>query len=68
MSSTTPPTCGPRSSSSSPGRLNLSIFSFEVDELTYSNMVNYTTISLGVTWFLDVVPADTRAAYSAERD
>ena len=32
-------------------------------ELGYTNMVNYTTFTVGLTWFIDVVPAEVRAAH-----
>lgn len=41
-------------------------FAFDVDELGYSNMVHYTSFSLGMTWFIDVLPAEVRAAREAE--
>lgn len=47
---------------------NLSIFSFDVDELSYGNMVSYTTLSVGISWFIDVVPDHARAAYFADLD
>ncbi|HPF71104.1 MAG TPA: hypothetical protein PLQ13_10560 [Candidatus Krumholzibacteria bacterium] len=40
-------------------------FAFDVDELGHSNMVNYATLSLGVSWFIDVLPDDVRAAHRA---
>jgi len=46
---------------------DVTTFAFEVDELGYSNMVGYTTLSLGVTWFIDVLPDDIRAAHEADR-
>lgn len=42
-------------------------FAFDVDELGYSNMVHYTSFSLGMTWFIDVLPADIRAAHQADQ-
>ena len=48
------------------GQVDLTTFAFEVDELGYSNFVKYTTFSLGLTWYLDVVPGDVRAAHQAE--
>ena len=48
------------------GQVDLTSFAFQVDELGYSNMVNYATFSLGVSWFIDVVPAEVRAAHQAE--
>lgn len=43
-------------------------FAFEVDELGYSNMVNYFTYSVGLTWLIDVIPEDVRAAHLAEKE
>lgn len=48
------------------GQADLTSFAYEVDELGYSNMVNYATFSLGVSWLIDVVPANVRAAHLAE--
>ena len=48
------------------GQVDLTTFAFEVDELGYSNIVKYTTFSLGLTWYIDVVPANVRAAHLAE--
>lgn len=48
------------------GQVDLTSFAYEVDELGYSNMVNYATFSVGVSWFIDVVPGDVRAAHLAE--
>ncbi len=42
-------------------------FAFDVDELGHSNMVNYATFSIGVSWFFDVLPASVRAAREAAR-
>lgn len=50
------------------GQVDLTTFSFEVDELGYSEMVNYTTFSVGLSWFLDRVPEQVRAAHIAERN
>jgi hypothetical protein len=47
------------------GQVDLTTFAFEVDELGYSNMVNYKTFTIGLSWFIDVVPADVRAAHQA---
>lgn len=47
---------------------DLSIFAYSVEELGYSNMVNYTNFTLGLSWFIDVVPPPARAAYEAERE
>jgi len=48
------------------GGIDVTSFAYEVDELGYSNMINYTTYSLGVSWFIDVVPNNVRAAHLAE--
>lgn len=48
------------------GQVDLTTFSYEVDELGYSNVVKYTTFSLGLSWFIDVIPDDVRAAHQAE--
>ena len=48
------------------GRVDVTTFAYQVDELGYSNMVNYATFSLGLSWFVDVVPGDVRAAHLAE--
>jgi hypothetical protein len=48
------------------GQVDLTSFAFQVDDLGYSNMVNYTTFSLGISWLIDVVPEDVRAAHLAE--
>lgn len=50
------------------GQANISSFAFEVDELGYSNMVNYTTFSLGISWFFDVLPPEVRAAHIASQE
>lgn len=47
-------------------RTDVAVFAFEVDELGYSNMVNYKNFLIGVSWFLDTVPADVRAKHLAE--
>ncbi len=49
------------------GQVNVASFAFEVDELGYSNMVNYTTFSLGLGWFFDVLPPEVRAAHVASK-
>ncbi len=48
------------------GQVDLTTFAFEVDELGYSNIVKYTTFTLGLTWYIDVVPSNVRAAHLAE--
>lgn len=47
-------------------RTDVAVFAFEVDELGYRNMVNYKDFMIGVSWFLDTVPADVRAKHLAE--
>lgn len=49
------------------GGADITTFAFEVDELGYSNMVNYTTFTIGITWHIDVIPDQTRAAWEAEQ-
>ena len=44
---------------------DVATFAFEVDELGYSNMVSYKTFSLGVNWFIDVIPPAVRASHEA---
>ena len=44
---------------------DLTTFAFEVDELGYSNMVNYATYSVGLSWFIDRVPEQVRASHLA---
>ena len=48
-------------------RADLTNYAFDVEELGYSNMVNFVTLSLGVTVFLDVVPPEVRASHMAEQ-
>ena len=50
------------------GQIDFSNFAFEVDELGYSNVVNYLTYSLGITYFFDSLPQDVRAAHEAEKE
>ena len=47
-------------------RADLSTFAYDVDELGYSNMVGYRSLSIGASWFLDTVPVETRAKHDAE--
>jgi hypothetical protein len=49
------------------GQVDLTNFAYDVEELGYSNMVNFVTYSLGVTVFLDVVPPEVRASHLAEQ-
>ncbi len=46
---------------------DLTTFGFEVDELGYSQMVSYVTYSVGISWFIDRVPEQVRAAHYAEK-
>ena len=47
---------------------DLSIFAYQVEELGYSNMVNYANFTLGLSWFIDVIPPQVRAARYAGSD
>ena len=47
------------------GQVDLTNFAYDVEELGYSNMVNYVTYSLGLTVFLDVIPPEVRASHLA---
>jgi len=47
---------------------DITAFAYEVDELGYSNMVNYKTYTVGLTWHIDVIPDQTRAAWEAEQN
>lgn len=49
------------------GQVDLDIYSMDIEELGYSNMVSYTTLSLGLTWFIDVLPPPVRAAHIASQ-
>lgn len=49
-------------------QMDVTNFAFEVEELGYSNMVNFMTYSLGITYFFDVIPTDVRAAHLAEKN
>ncbi len=48
-------------------RADLTNYAFDVEELGYSNMVNFVTFSLGMTVFLDVIPPEVRASHLAEQ-
>jgi len=48
------------------GQVDLTNFAYDVEELGYSNMVNFVTFSLGLTVFLDVIPPEVRASHLAE--
>ncbi len=50
------------------GQVDLTNFSYDVEELGYSNMVNFVTFSLGLTVYLDVVPPEVQASHLAEQD
>ncbi len=47
-------------------RAGVSTFAFHVDELGYSNMVSYTNLTLGLSWFQDVLPPAIRAKHEAD--
>ena len=47
-------------------QVDLTTFAYEVDELGYSNIVNYVTYSIGLSYFIDVVPDDVKARHQAE--
>ena len=47
-------------------QVDVTNFAFEVEELGYSNMVNYVTYGLGLTIFLDSLPPEVRASHLAE--
>ncbi len=47
-------------------QVDLTNFAYDVEELGYSNMVNFVTYSLGLTVFLDVVPPEVRSSHLAE--
>lgn len=47
-------------------QVDVTNFSFDVEELGYSNMLNYATFSVGISWFIDVVPAEARAKHLAK--
>lgn len=49
------------------GQIDSATFAFDVDELGYSNMIHYTTYSVGMTWFIDVLPANIRAQHQSEK-
>ncbi len=49
-------------------QIDLTTFAFEVEELGYSDMVNYTTYSAGISWFIDRVPPPVRASHIAEKN
>jgi hypothetical protein len=44
-------------------QVDLTTFALQVDELGYSQMVNYATYSVGLSWFIDRVPEPVRASY-----
>ncbi|MFT5316392.1 MAG: hypothetical protein ACI9UK_002237, partial [Candidatus Krumholzibacteriia bacterium] len=48
-------------------QIDLTTYAFQVDELDYSQVINYATYSLGVSWFIDRVPEPVRAAQMAEK-
>jgi hypothetical protein len=48
-------------------QVDLTNFAYDVEELGYSNMVNYVTYSFGLTVFLDSLPPEVRASHLAEK-
>jgi len=50
------------------GQIDVTTYAFQVDELNYSQTVNYSTYSLGISWFIDRVPEQVRAAHRAEEN
>ena len=48
------------------GQVDLTNFAYEVEELGYSNIVNYVTYSVGLTIFLDAIPPEVRASHLAD--
>ncbi len=50
------------------GQVDLTNYAYDVEELGYSNMVNFVTFSLGLTVFLDVIPPEVRASHLAQQD
>lgn len=49
-------------------QVDLTTYAFQVDELDYSQIVNYATYSLGISWFIDRVPEQVRSAHIAENN
>ena len=49
-------------------QVDLDMFSVDVEELGYSNMINYAMFSLGLTWFIDVLPPSVRADHIASQE
>lgn len=47
-------------------QVNLRTFSFLTEELNYSQQVTFANFFVGVSYFIDVVPADVRAARDLE--
>ena len=48
------------------GQVDLTNFAYDVEELGYSNIVNYVTYSVGLTIFLDAIPPEVRASHLAD--
>lgn len=48
------------------GQANLTTFSFPTEELSYTTQVTYFDFYLGLSLFIDVLPADVRAAHELE--
>ncbi|MBU2502629.1 hypothetical protein KJ682_14945 [bacterium] len=46
---------------------DVSTFAFDVDELGYSNMVSYTNFTVGLNYFIDVLPPAVRAGHEAAK-
>lgn len=46
---------------------DLTSFSFEIEELGYKDMTNYTMFTFGLSWFIDVLPPGVREAHTAGR-
>jgi hypothetical protein len=47
------------------GQFEVTTFSFSRDELTYAKQMTYTQAFVGLSYFIDVLPADIRAAHDA---
>jgi hypothetical protein len=49
------------------GQIDSATFAFDVDELGYSNMIHYTSYSIGACWFINVLPDDILAQHQADK-